>query len=162
MISKEQNTFVIVGAFDELMAGSPTNRPNMMTNIQVIVARGGGKLAEVVDYFEHAAHKPKPLIAIRPHPKDDNMPLIGLIAQCYGKWTAFEQCYPWMDPKSEKVSLIPSDFRWGSYHLDDDLGLVHEQQPSKPDYGAAREGIIAAYERFNQLQIDRFEDMEAF
>lgn len=154
MESNAQISSTIIGSFIQLLTGKPECSEGFSRKVEFLVSGCPIDPLTILGRFTRSGRKSDPLVVVQPYPGDLNLPLISLAARIDGKNVVFFECVPWLAPKGDRASLIPSDFMCGSFRFSDDFTLIHDRKAPKRNFDRAAAGIVRAFNRQKALEAE--------
>lgn len=151
-----------MGAVAHFLGGTPGRHQLFIDKVGVLLSGSEPCASRLMPFIEQVRQTGRPVMWIHHMADAPGAPLIGLVARSGSQVFALENCMPWIAPSGGPVFLIPDNFQMGAFRFDDDLDLVHAPKPPVPRFSAAKSGIVRAYLRLREIEVDQLDRGEVF
>ena len=158
----QQRAANCMGSFAHLLSGSAGRHPEFIDKVDIILSGAEPHAWQLLQLAPRVSKTRRPLLWVHYTEDYPAMPQIGLVAMHGGQTYVIENCALWMAPSGDRARLVPDDFKMGSFLFDDELRLQRLKKAPAKDVERAAPGILRAYNRLLDLQIEQYERGEVF
>lgn len=151
-----------MGAVAHFLGGRPGRHAEFIEKVEVLLSGSEPHAMQLMQFTGRVRSSGRPVIWIHHMEGAPGVPLIGLVAQSGEQTYTIENCVLWSSPNDRTVSLVPDNFKMGSFEFDDALRLRHRPKAPAGSFRAAQTGMIRAYRRLREIEREQLERGDTF
>lgn len=151
-----------MGAFAHCLGGRPGCHEEFIDKVELILSGNEPHAMQLLQFTGSVRQTGRPVIWIHHMEAAPGVPLIGLVARAADQVFTIENCMLWSTPNGRITQLVPDNFKMGAFVFDDELKLNHLPKAPARNLNAAHSGIVRAYRRLRQLEVDQLERGDVF
>lgn len=151
-----------MGAIAHCLGGRPGRHEEFIARVEVILSGNEPHAMQLMQFTSRVRQTGRPVIWIHHMEDAPGVPLIGLVASAGDQVFTIENCMLWSPPNGRTTQLVPDNFKMGAFAFDDELRLNHLPKAPARNLDAARNGIVRAYRRLRQVEVDQLERGDVF
>ena len=160
--TEQQRAANYMGALAHLLGGAPGRHEEFIDKVELILSGREADAIQLMQFTARCRQTGRPVLWVHVPAHNPAVPQIGMVVLVDGQTRVFENCMLWTSTFRGRARLVPDGFTFGAYRFDDDLRLRDVGRAPAKSFKAAEPGMVRAYRRLRELEVEQLDRGDAF